>query len=209
MVDVMPTVLALAGAKGSPDHPFDGKDIWPTLAENQPSPHDDYLINVEAFRGAIRKGNWKLVQIALLPGKIELFDLSKDLGEKNNVAAQFPEIESDLQARLVAYAKEMKPSLWIKVQPTSSAHKVKQSSIQTSTSTTAAYRTKRLNFQSDQIGWRMSDMGQTRSCGDVRDWSALPPIATKERTSRQVRVVPKHKVAALQPAARGPEPRGR
>ena len=69
MVDVMPTVLALAGAKGSPDHPFDGKDIWPTLAENQPSPHEDILINVEAFRGAIRKGNWKLVKIALLPGR--------------------------------------------------------------------------------------------------------------------------------------------
>ena len=27
MVDVMPTLLALAGAKGSPDHPFDGKDM--------------------------------------------------------------------------------------------------------------------------------------------------------------------------------------
>ncbi len=118
MVDVMPTVLALAGAKGSPDHPFDGKAIWPTLAENQLSPHDDILINVEAFRGAIRKGNWKLVQIALLPGKIELFDLSKDPGEQNNVAAQFPDIASDLQARLVAYAREMKPSLWIKAQPT-------------------------------------------------------------------------------------------
>src|SRR5271169_1670901 len=118
MVDVMPTVLALAGAKGSPDHPFDGKDIWPTLVENQPSPHDDYLIDVEAFRGAIRKGNWKLVQIALLPGKIELFDLSKDPAEQNNVATQFPEIANDLQARLVAYAKEMKPSLWIKAQPT-------------------------------------------------------------------------------------------
>ena len=117
MVDVMPTVLALAGAKGSPDHPFDGKDIWPTLAENQPSPHEDILINVEAFRGAIRKGNWKLVKIALLPGKTELFDLSKDPGEQNNVADQFPEIVSDLEARLVAYAKEMKPSEWIKAQP--------------------------------------------------------------------------------------------
>jgi len=90
MVDVMPTGLALAGANGSPDHPFDGKDIWPTLAENQPSPHEHILINVEAFRGAIRKGNWKLVKIALPPGKTELFDLSKDPGEQNNVADRHP-----------------------------------------------------------------------------------------------------------------------
>jgi arylsulfatase A-like enzyme len=117
MVDVMPTVLALAGAEGSPDHPFDGKDIWPTMAEGQSSPHEDILINVEAFRGAIRKGNWKLVKIALLPGKTELFDLSKDPGEQNNVADQFPEIAADLEARLIAYAKEMKPSEWIKAQP--------------------------------------------------------------------------------------------
>jgi arylsulfatase A-like enzyme len=117
MVDVMPTVLALAGAKGSQDHPFDGKNIWPTLADKQPSPHEDVLINVEAFRGAIRKGNWKLVKIALLPGKTELFDLAKDPGEKNNVAGQFPEIANDLETRLTAYAKEMKPSEWIKAQP--------------------------------------------------------------------------------------------
>jgi arylsulfatase A-like enzyme len=117
MVDVMPTVLALAGAEGSPDHPFDGKDIWPVVAEGQPSPHEDIPINVEAFRGAIRKGNWKLVKIALLPGKTELFDLSKDPGEQNNVAGQFPEIVVDLEARLLAYAKDMKPSEWIKAQP--------------------------------------------------------------------------------------------
>ena len=117
MVDVMPTVLVLAGAHGSEDHPFDGKDIWQTLAEGASSPHEDILINVEAFRGAVRKGNWKLVKIALLPGKTELFDLSKDLGEQNNVADQFPEIAADLEARLMAYAKEKKPSEWIKAQP--------------------------------------------------------------------------------------------
>ena len=105
-------VLALFG------HPTArGKDIWLTLAEGDPSPHEDILINVEAFRGAIRKGNWKLVKIALLPGKTELFDLLKDPGEQNNVADQFPEIAADLEARLIAYAKEMKPSEWIKAQP--------------------------------------------------------------------------------------------
>jgi arylsulfatase A-like enzyme len=117
MVDVMPTLLALAGGTGNPDHPFDGKDIWATLSEGAPSPHEDILINVEAFRGAIRKGNWKLVKIALLPGKTELYDLSKDPGEQTNVFDQHPEIAADLEARLLAYAKEKKPSEWIKAQP--------------------------------------------------------------------------------------------
>jgi arylsulfatase A-like enzyme len=117
MTDIMPTLLALAGAKGSPDHPFDGKDIWSVLVEGKPSPHDDILINVEAFRGAIRKGDWKLIKIALLPGKTELFNLATDPGEKTNVAGQHPDIVADLEARLLAYAKQQKPSMWIKAQP--------------------------------------------------------------------------------------------
>ncbi len=117
MVDVMPTLLALAGAKGSPDHPFDGKDMWATIADGAPTPHDDILINVEAFRGAVRKGDWKLIKIALLPGKTQLFNLAKDPGETTDVSAENPEMVKDLEARLLAYAKEQKPSLWIKAQP--------------------------------------------------------------------------------------------
>lgn len=117
MVDVMPTLLALAGGTGSPDHPFDGKDIRATLAEGKPSPHEDILINVEAIRGAIRKGDWKLVKIATLPGKTELFDLSKDPGEQNNVAAENPGIVQDLESRLIAYARQQKFSEWLKAQP--------------------------------------------------------------------------------------------
>lgn len=118
MVDIMPTILALAGAQASSVQSLDGKDMWPVLAEGKPSPHEDVLINAEAFRGAIRKGNWKLVKIALLPGKTELFDLSKDPGETTNVADQHPEVVRDLEARLIAYAKEQKPSKWLMAQPT-------------------------------------------------------------------------------------------
>jgi len=117
MVDLMPTFLSLAGATGSPDHPFDGKDIWPAVADGRPSPHDDILINVEPFRGAIRKGAWKLVKIPLLPGKTELFDLVKDPSEQHNVAEQFPDVVRDLEERLLEYAREAKPSEWIKAQP--------------------------------------------------------------------------------------------
>ncbi len=116
MVDVMPTVLALAGGTASPEKPLDGKDLWLTMAEGKPSSHEDVLVNVEAFRGAIIKGKWKLVKIALLPGKIELFDLSTDPGEKNNVAEQNPEVVRDLESRLIAYAKQQKQSEWLKAQ---------------------------------------------------------------------------------------------
>jgi arylsulfatase A-like enzyme len=116
-VDLMPTLLAIAGGQGDSAKPFDGRNAWATLAEGKPSPHDDLLINVEIHRGAIRKGAWKLVKTATLPGRTELFDLSKDPGEKNNVAEQNPEMLKDLEARLVAYAKAQKPSLWFLAQP--------------------------------------------------------------------------------------------
>ncbi|MFZ0789929.1 MAG: arylsulfatase [Chromatiaceae bacterium] len=117
MVDVMPTLLALAGGHGDADRPMDGRDAWATLADGKPSPKEDVLINVEAFRGAIRQGNWKLIKVALLPGKTELFDLAADPSETTNVADRYPEIVKDLEARLIAYAKEQKPSEWLKAQP--------------------------------------------------------------------------------------------
>jgi arylsulfatase A-like enzyme len=117
MVDVMPTLLALAGGAGSADKPMDGRNIWATLTEGKPLPDDEILISVEAFRGAIRRGNWKLVKVALLPGKTELFDLAKDPGETTNVAAQHPQVVRDLEDRLLAYAREQKPSEWVKAQP--------------------------------------------------------------------------------------------
>jgi arylsulfatase A-like enzyme len=115
-VDIMPTLLALAGGSGDPSNPFDGKDAWGTIAEGKSSPHDDILINVEAFRGAIRKGNWKLNKLALLPGKTELFDLDQDPGEAVNVADKNPDVVKDLEARLLAYAKQQKMSEWMKSQ---------------------------------------------------------------------------------------------
>ena len=87
------------------------------IADGAPSPHDDILINVEAFRGAIRKGDWKLIKIALLPGKTQLFNVAKDPGETTDVAAENPEIVQDLRRACWPTRKEQKPSLWIKAQP--------------------------------------------------------------------------------------------
>ncbi|MEM9543855.1 MAG: arylsulfatase [Cyanobacteria bacterium P01_E01_bin.42] len=122
-VDIMPTLLALAGGEGGLLHPFDGKDAWATIAEKAPSPHEEILINVESYRGAIiRKDKdsghyWKLIKYATLPGKTELFDLSEDKEEQNDLAADRPDIVAELEARLVAYAEKQKFSEWLKAQP--------------------------------------------------------------------------------------------
>ena len=115
-VDIMPTLLALAGGKGDPSKPFDGKDATATILNGLATPHDEILINVEAFRGAIRQGKWKLIKIALMPGKIELYDLEKDPGETNNVADKNSDVARDLESRLLAYAEQQKLSEWLKSQ---------------------------------------------------------------------------------------------
>lgn len=116
-VDVMPTLLKLAGAEGNPDKPFDGKDMWPVLTQKATKIHDDILINVEFFRGAVRKDEWKLVKVATLPGKTELFNLEEDPYETTNLAEQYPEKVEELTALLVDYSKEQETSQWIKAQP--------------------------------------------------------------------------------------------
>jgi len=55
-------------------------------------------------------------RFAELTGRKELFDLVNDPGEAANVADQHPDIVCDLEARLLAYAREHKPSEWIKTQ---------------------------------------------------------------------------------------------
>ena len=60
-VDLYPTLLALAGASTDQPLPLDGKNAWPAIAEGKPSPREEVLVNVENDRGAVRRGDWKLV----------------------------------------------------------------------------------------------------------------------------------------------------
>ena len=51
---------------------------------------------------AVRFDQWKAIRIPMHDGEVELFDLSKDLGEENNIAADHPE----LVAKAKAYMEE-------------------------------------------------------------------------------------------------------
>ena len=93
--DMLPTFCQMAAIAAPKD--TDGISILPTLLGKKQKEHD-YLYWEFSPRGgsqALRKGNFKAVKrnVSRNPNaKIELYDLSNDLGEKKNVAAQHPDI---------------------------------------------------------------------------------------------------------------------
>jgi arylsulfatase A-like enzyme len=128
IVDWYPTLLKLAGASSGQKSLVDGRDLWPTLVANAPSPHEAILINAAPQKGAIRMGDWKLVlngHIADTEGdddkadtvtpkpddkdtaeRLELFNLANDPSETNNVAARNPQKVKELRTRYDILAKQ-------------------------------------------------------------------------------------------------------
>ncbi|MGC4017697.1 MAG: arylsulfatase [Luteolibacter sp.] len=112
-VDLYPTLATLAGASTAKCKPLDGVDVWSTIASGSPSPRTEIVYNVEPFRGAIRVGNMKLIWRTMLPSSVDLYDLSKDPYEQNNLAASQPEKVIEMQKRLDALAKEAGKPLFL------------------------------------------------------------------------------------------------
>lgn len=110
--DVMPTVAELAGVNAPDD--IDGISFAPTLRGEPGQQVHDYLyweFHELQGRQAIRQGKWKGVRygVAIEPNKpIELYDLSVDPGEQNNVAADNPEVVAKL-SDLLAKARTVSP----------------------------------------------------------------------------------------------------
>lgn len=99
VVDMYPTLAALAGAVADPKKPLDGIDVWPTISEGKPSPRTELIYNIEPYRAGVREGDWKLIWHTLLPSSVELYNIADDPSEKNNLAKKFPEKVASLQKR--------------------------------------------------------------------------------------------------------------
>ena len=110
IVDWFPTLLNLAGAPLEQKLPIDGRDILPLLTSDEPAPDREILINAAPEGGAIRIGDWKLV-IHQGRGKprSELYDLSKDLHERDDLSSSHPEKSQQLRERYDALAKDAVP----------------------------------------------------------------------------------------------------
>lgn len=99
VVDIYPTLAALAGAPTAKAKPLDGFNVWPTLSEGKPSPRTEIVYNIEPFRAGVREGDWKLIWRTPLPYSLELYNIPRDPSEKTNLAAQNPEKVAALQKR--------------------------------------------------------------------------------------------------------------
>ncbi len=124
-IDLLPTIAGIIGAK-LPDHPIDGKNIWP-LMSGQPgakTPHETYLYYWGNHLQAIRSGDWKLHfphsyrSLTGTPGRdgkpagytrqkteLALYNLKDDIGETTDVKDQHPEIVQRLK-RLADEARQ-------------------------------------------------------------------------------------------------------
>src|SRR5262252_8843743 len=114
IVDMYPTLARLAGAPTGKHKPLDGMDVWPTLSEGKSSPRNEVVYDIEPFRAAVRKGDWKLVWRTVLPSEVELFNLAQDPAEKVNLADQHPQKVAELQQWAQALAREAVPPLLLK-----------------------------------------------------------------------------------------------
>lgn len=114
-VDIMPTLLEVAGAEyqenygGKERLPLEGTSMLPYLRQPELKMEDRPIFWQHETHAAVRQGPWKLVtdNDRSEPILWELYDLTDDRSETNNVAAEHPEIVAALSAEWERFANRV------------------------------------------------------------------------------------------------------
>lgn len=101
--DLMATAAEMAGAACPPG--TDGVSFLPILRGDAAGQRTHKYLYWEFYEGkagsqAVRMGDWKGVRKPGLTGKIELYDVSKDIGEEKDVAADHPDVVAKIEAAM-------------------------------------------------------------------------------------------------------------
>ena len=113
-VDVYPTLLEIAGA-ARPKHQLDGESLVklfrdPSAKLEREAIYQHFPGYLGAGKdqwrttpvGTIQMGDWKLMEF-FEDGRLELYNLREDIGEKHNLAEKMPEKTRDLHQRMLAW----------------------------------------------------------------------------------------------------------
>jgi len=109
-LDIHPTAVAAAGGSIPPDAKLDGVNLIPYLTGSGDRPPHEALYWRFGPQSAIRKGDWKLVNLG--EGEPELYNLSRDIGEKQNLAASEPAKKKELEEAYQAWDSQLAKPLW-------------------------------------------------------------------------------------------------
>ena len=114
--DFFPTMLDLAGFPLMPEKHEDGISLVPLLKGKGLSEKDqdrDLVWHYPHYHGsgwtpgaAVRSGDWKLIEF-WEHDEVELYDLSKDPGEQDDLSEQNPEIVTKLQKQIKSWQKNV------------------------------------------------------------------------------------------------------
>jgi arylsulfatase A-like enzyme len=116
IIDIMPTCLELAGATAPREYhghaitPPEGRSLLPVFRGESIARSDDLFWEHEGNRAVIRQGKWKIVAREGDPW--ELYDLSVDRVELNNLADKNPAVLKELAASYDAWAKRVGVVPW-------------------------------------------------------------------------------------------------
>jgi arylsulfatase A-like enzyme len=102
-MELVPTLLNLAGVAPPENVVLDGFDMLPVLAEGKPSSRQEMFWKRRG-REAARVGQWKWVRN---DGQVSLFNLTEDVGEKNDLAAAMPEKAREMQTHFENWLARM------------------------------------------------------------------------------------------------------
>ncbi len=122
-VDVYATLLDLAGAP-KPPQSLDGESMLPLLKDPSARLKRDaiythfpgYLEGQVPGRwrttpvGTIQMGDWKLLEF-FETGRLELYNLRDDLGERSNLSEKMPDKTRELHTRLVEWRKSLNAAM--------------------------------------------------------------------------------------------------
>ncbi|HTM48100.1 MAG TPA: sulfatase-like hydrolase/transferase [Bryobacteraceae bacterium] len=106
--DILPTFLAAAGVPTPSGVTLDGVNLLPFLTGGG-TPHDTLFWRGGKAR-AVRRGKWKLLEYG--DHISNLYDLSNDVGEKNDLSGKHPEVVKDLRAAFDAWSAKMVKPAW-------------------------------------------------------------------------------------------------
>ena len=109
-MDLFPMMVEMSGAKLPAGLKLDGVSLLPLLSQGKAMPKRTVFWRF-GKRWAVRKGPWKLY----FKKKPHLYNLADDIGEKNDLVAEKPNIVASLEVEYLAWEKDVTAGVkWIR-----------------------------------------------------------------------------------------------